>query len=404
MTTLSKGANTAITSGSVLVTLSWAGGPGSPDLDLSGLLLGPDGKVRDDADFVFYNQPTHASGAVSHRGKTGTADSLAVELARVPAEIGRVVVAASADGGTFGQVHGLAVVVADATNGAELARFDDMGATTETAFVVGELYRRGDAWKFRAVGQGWDTGLAGLATDFGISVEEPASPPPPPPGAGWAPTPTPPPPPSATPAPAPAPAAAPATPTVNLDKGRVSLVKGQKVSLVKTGAPALDLVTLGLGWDPARGGRSIDLDASVIGYDAAGNPADIVYFGQKTGLGGAVQHSGDNLTGAGEGDDEQIRVRLSAVPPHVTALVFTINSYGGQRFTDVSRAFCRLLDDRGAELVRYDLTHSQPSTGVVMAALLRTPAGPWEMKALGVYADGKTARVMVGPAWSALQS
>ncbi|MFT4083253.1 MAG: TerD family protein [Nocardioides sp.] len=406
--TLSKGGNTALGATSLTATLGWTGGPGTPDVDISGLLLTATGKVRDDDDFVFYNQPQHASGAVVHRGKSGTSDTLAVDLDRLPAEIEKVVVAASADGGTFGQVQGLTVTVSEAATGAELVRFPEMGASTETAFVAGEFYRRNGEWKFRAVGQGWASGLAGLATDFGISVEEPAAappvppvppappapgapiPPPPPPGGTWTPTPTPPPPPGAA-------------PTASLEQGRVSLVKGQKVSLVKGGG-GLDRVTLGLGWDPARRGRSIDLDASVIAFDSAGNPAEMIYFGHKTGLSGAIQHSGDNLTGAGEGDDEQIRVTLSAIPAQVTALVFTINSYRGHKFTDVSRAFCRLLDDRGTELVRYDLTNSEPRTGVVMAALLRTPAGTWEMKAIGSYADGKTVRVMVEPAWRALQS
>ena len=422
MTTLSKGANTAIPSASVLATLSWSAGG---DLDLSGLLLGADGRVRDDADFVFYNQPTHASGSLTHRGKSGTMDTMAVDLDQVPAGISRVVLAASADGGTFGQVQGLALVVSDAASGAELVRFSDMGATTETAFVVGELYRRDGGWKFRAVGQGWASGLAGLATDFGISVEEPAAavpppatasappsppppaqavgttPPPPPPPATWGGTPSPPPPPP-TPGVVP-PAPAPAAPTT-LDRGKVSLVKGQKVSLVKSQGPALDNVTLGLGWDPARRGRSIDLDASVIAFDASGRDLESVYFGHQTGLRGAIRHGGDNLTGAGEGDDEQIWVRLSAVPPEVTALVFTINSYRGHKFTEVSRAFCRLLDDRGMEMVRYDLTNSEPRTGVIIAALLRTPAGTWEMKAIGSYADGKTVRKMVGPAWQSLHA
>ena len=94
----------------------------------------------------------------------------------------KIVIAASADGGTFGQFQGLYVRVVDASGGAEIARFDSQGATSETAFVLGELYRRQGAWKFRAVGQGYDTGLAGLATDFGISVDDPgqgAAPPPP---------------------------------------------------------------------------------------------------------------------------------------------------------------------------------------------------------------------------------
>lgn len=442
MTTLSKGANIAIPATTLRVTLTWASGP---DLDLSGLLVGESGKVHSDDDFVFYNQPAHATGAVAHTGKTGTVDSLSIDLAKVPAEVARIVLAASADGGTFGQVSGLSVAVADAGTTAELATFAEMGATTETAFVLGELYRREGAWKFRAVGQGWATGLAGLATDYGITVDEPAAPvpappavppaPPAPPAVPAAPAPpavapgaVPPPPPSAYPPPPPlapmspgsavpplrptppAPAqpapAVPATPApatpASLDAGKVSLVKGQKVSLVKGGA-SLAAVTMGLGWDPARRGRSIDLDASVLAYDAAGNAADIIYFGHKVGLGGAIQHSGDNLTGEGEGDDEQIRVALDRIPPHVVALVFVITSYSGQKFTEISRAYCRLVDERtGAETVRYDLTNSEPSTAAVMAALTRGPSGTWEMKAVGLFAEGKTARQLVGPGLRAL--
>src|SRR5690606_40382515 len=89
---------------------------------------------------------------------------------------------ASSEGGTCGQFRGLYVRVVDAGGGTGVARFDSRGATTETAFVLGELYRRQGAWKFRAVGQGYDSGLAGLATDYGITVDDPgrqAAPPPP---------------------------------------------------------------------------------------------------------------------------------------------------------------------------------------------------------------------------------
>ncbi|WP_433761989.1 TerD family protein [Nocardia sp. CA-135398] len=169
-----KGANVAVPMSSVRVELGWQSGPGVPDADASALLL-VSGKVRSDDDFVFYNQPNHPSGAVRHEGKRPGAtviDTLSVNLAQVEAQIDTIVIAASADGGTFGQLHGLYVRVLDAVSGAEAARFDSTGATTETAFVLGELYRRQGAWKFRAVGQGYATGLAGLATDFGISVDD----------------------------------------------------------------------------------------------------------------------------------------------------------------------------------------------------------------------------------------
>jgi len=149
-----------------------------------------------------------------------------VDLASVEPGVQRVVLAASTDDGTFGQVPGLHLRLLDAAGG-ELVRFDVEDAAGETAFVAGELYRRGDGWKLRAVGQGYDSGLAGLATDFGINVDD-------------------------EPGRQDAPAGAPVHPeaphvTLNLDEGRVSLTKDQTVSLVKTGAPALGAVTLGLG-------------------------------------------------------------------------------------------------------------------------------------------------------------
>jgi tellurite resistance protein TerA len=176
---MQKGANVPVAAQAVRVELGWRTAPGTPDVDASALLL-VSGKVRSDADFVFYNQPMHGSGAVRHEGKRnaagGVTDSLAVDLARVEPVIERIVLAASADGGSFGQVSALYVRITDMSNGSEIARFDSADATVETAFILGELYRRQGAWKFRAVGQGYSSGLEGLATDFGISVDEPQQP------------------------------------------------------------------------------------------------------------------------------------------------------------------------------------------------------------------------------------
>ncbi|MFE7577239.1 VWA domain-containing protein [Streptomyces sp. NPDC057521] len=189
MTTLSKGANMPVAPSAVRAVLSWTAGPGVPDVDASALVLGADGRVRSDGDFVFYNQPRHASGAVRHLGKQPGSDTLEADLAALGPEVERIALCASADGGTFGQVPGLHLRLLDAGSGAELARFD-MAAGPETAYVCGELYRRAGRWKFRAVGQGYASGLAGLATDFGISVDEPrtapapAAPAPPRPGKG----------------------------------------------------------------------------------------------------------------------------------------------------------------------------------------------------------------------------
>ncbi|MFE2047500.1 VWA domain-containing protein [Streptomyces sp. NPDC059459] len=178
-TSLSKGANLAVDSPAVRVELVWSTGPGVPEVDASALLLTAAGRVRDDGDFVFYNQPRHPSDAVRHLGKQGgagtaagmTTDAVEVDLRTVEADVDRIVLCASADGGTFGQVPGLSLRLLDAGTRAELARFD-MTAGTETALVGGELYRRQGKWKFRAVGQGYASGLAGVATDFGITVDD----------------------------------------------------------------------------------------------------------------------------------------------------------------------------------------------------------------------------------------
>ncbi len=279
-----------------------------------------------------------------------------------------------------------------------------------------EIYRRNGVWKARAVGQGYADGLAGIATDFGVSVEEPAAPAPAqaapaaPPAAPPAPpapsqptvadprafASTPPPPAAAPPAPAPG------SGKVNLDKGRVSLQKNQTVSLVKGGQPVLSQVRMGLGWEPAYRGRDIDLDASVIAYGPQRNVVDACYFGKLSILNGAIKHSGDNLTGEGGGDDEVIAVDLGRIPQEVTGLVFTVNSFTGQKFTEVAKAYCRLLDASGNELVRFDLTSAEAKTGVMMAKFIRQYSGEWEMTAIGDFVKARTVRDMLQPAARAL--
>ncbi|MFB7470048.1 VWA domain-containing protein [Kitasatospora sp. NPDC056184] len=172
---LSAGANVPVDAGAVRVEVSWAGGGGGPEVDASAVLVAAGGRVRGDGDFVFYNQPRHASGAVVHRGKADGAgtvvDRIEVDLARVEPGVEKVVLVASADGGVFGHVRGLALRLVDGATGGEVARFA-MAAGEETVLIGGELYRRGGQWRFRAVGQGYASGLAGLAADFGVTVDE----------------------------------------------------------------------------------------------------------------------------------------------------------------------------------------------------------------------------------------
>ncbi|MEL3950828.1 TerD family protein [Streptomyces sp. LNU-CPARS28] len=386
-------------------------------LDVSGLLLTADGKVRSDDDFIFYNQP--AGPGVTYRSGGGTSpDAITVDTSAVPPGIEKIVVTASPDaaGQSFQGVEPTATI-RNADDGSVLATFTPPQLGAETALVIVEVYLRNGAWKARAVGQGYSNGLAGIATDFGVTVEEPAPAAPVQPAAPMAPPTGPPvqmpPPPAADPRlaqqpPAPPAPAAPAAPApdagkINLDKGRVSLQKNQTVSLVKGGRPLLSQVKMGLGWEPAFRGKDIDLDASVIAYGPQRNHIDSCYFGKLKILKGAVKHSGDNLTGEGGGDDEVIVVDLGALPQEVTGLVFTVNSFSGQKFTEVAKAYCRLIDGAtGEELVRFDLTNAEAQTGVMMAKLIRQFTGEWDMTAMGEFVKSRTVRGMVKPAAQAL--
>lgn len=171
MVELTKGGNVGVPQEPVTVLLQWAAGAGAPGVDVSALLLDANGRVASDADFVFFNQPTHPSGAVRRIGATINSDALEADLSRVPATVERVVVTASADGRPFSTVRDLRLLVRDAASATVVNFAIDAGV--ETALVAGELYRRAGAWKLRAVGQGYADGLAGLARDFGITVDDP---------------------------------------------------------------------------------------------------------------------------------------------------------------------------------------------------------------------------------------
>ncbi|MCX0242194.1 TerD family protein [Streptomyces drozdowiczii] len=321
---LRKGANTPVASPVVRVELGWRTGPGAPDVDASALLLTAGGRVRSDDDFVFYNQPVHPRGAVRHEGRrqdgAGVVETVQVSLASVEQDIATVVLAASTDG-TFGRVSGLYIRVLDAATGAETARFDPVDATTETAFVLGELYRRNGAWKFRAVGQGYASGLAGLATDFGITVDEPAAPAPP------------------------APVIAPVPPQVRLTK--ITLTKtAPSVSLTKQGATS-GAMRVNLSWSartPPRGwmnkGRDavrledVDLDLSCL-WELRNGASGIVHpinnqFGSYHEP-PYVQLDHDDRTG-GSDEGENLTINLDHTSEIKRLLVFVAVYSGASSF------------------------------------------------------------------------
>ena len=186
----------------------------------------------------------------------------------------------------------------------------------------------------------------------------------------------------------------------------VSLSKGQTVKLEKSGGGSLTRATMGIGWDVRKkkgfggffggGNDEIDLDASCLLFDANRQLVDTVWFQQLRSRDGSIVHTGDNRTGAGDGDDEQIIVDLTALPGQVATLVFTVNSFQGDTFDRIENAYCRLVDaTTNSELARYDLTGAGSHTGQVMAKLTRSGGG-WDMKAIGERTTGRTFHDMIG--------
>ncbi|MET8878159.1 TerD family protein, partial [Nocardia sp. NPDC004604] len=427
--TLAKGQNGPLAVNDVVISVQL-----TAPADLSALLVTDSGKVRSDADFVFFNQPS-GPGVNLQPAPAGQSASLAVSLNAVPADISQIRAVITLDDATsnFGRSAAPTAVVSDSA-GNRLYEYRIDGLNTESIVIALELYRRQSEWKVRAVGQGYAGGFAALVTDHGVTVDEspaatqvpppptyqpaqptqgypPPAPPayptqqqpqyppqqtypqgapgyPPPPGAGYPPPPGPGgyPPPPGQPAPGqgyppPAQPAAQQQPPaeVSLSKDRpVSLVKGQRVTLRKEGGAALTFVKMGLGWDPVRnrgmfGNRTVDvdLDASVVMF-ADMNVVDVAYYGQLTSKDGSIRHQGDNLTGEGEGDDEVILVDLTRIPAHVSSVLFIVTSYKGHTFEQIQNAFCRLVDGaNNAELARYTLAGGMPFTAMAMAKLFR---------------------------------
>ncbi len=426
MSSLTKGQNAALPTGDVVVSVDVAAAA-----DLSALLVTDAGTVRSDADFVFFNQPA-GPGVQLRDGR------LHISTAGIPSDITaiRAVITLDDANSSFGQFAPPVTRVFDAA-GTPLFDYVVDGLTAESVVIAAEVYQRNGQWKVRAVGQGYAGGFADLVRDHGVSVDDapaqaappappiqqappvqqapPAyNPPPqsyaPPAQQGYAPPPsygapqpqygapqygapqygTPPPPPAPPQEQAP----------ISLSKDRpVSLVKGQKVSLKKEGGVALTQVWMGLGWDPVQTGKrgffgggssSIDLDASVLMF-SQGTCVETVYFGNLRSKNQSIVHSGDNLTGEGDGDDEVISVDLTGIPPHVDRLAFIVTSYRGQTFAEVQNAYCRLIDQASnAELARYTLAGGMPFTGVCMAVVSRIN-GEWQLRAVGEGFNAKTA-------------
>lgn len=285
MTDLQQGGNAVVPGQVLTIAFAWTPPAGRDvDADVSAYLLGASGKVRGDADMVFYNQPSGGDGAVRFEGSAGTRGGFEVDFARLPEDVERVVFCvtiheAQAKEQTLALLDGAEIALAP-SGGSPVLRFrPELSWASEAAMTFGELYRRAGQWKFRAVGQGFNGGLAPLARSFGIDVaEEQAAPPPPPP-----------PPPAPTP--------------VRLSK--VTLEKpGQTVSLEKKGA-SFGEITVNLNWSRGRkgffgGGTAIDLDLGCLFELADGRKGVVQALGTMFGAFDQPPYlalSGDDRTG-----------------------------------------------------------------------------------------------------------
>jgi len=182
----------------------------------------------------------------------------------------------------------------------------------------------------------------------------------------------------------------------------INLEKGQRISLEKDGAELSD-VYLGLGWGRRKKkgffGTSevdVDLDASCLLFDEKGTLQDQVWFRQLKSRCGSIQHTGDDRSGGGGGENERIDLRLNAVPAEIKALVFTVNSFLNDSFAGIPSAFCRLVNKgTGQEIARYDIgLDGGDHTGMVIAVIYRHE-GKWKMRAVGEKGYGRTFQDMM---------
>ena len=293
MTDLQQGGNAPLPDQKPTVGFAWTPS-GAVEADVSAYLLTSAGKVRSDADMVFYNQPDGAGGAVRFASGAGARGGFEVDLGALPADVERIVFCVTIDGAqakgqTMALLGGARIIVS--SGGTEALAFaPNLATATEAAMIFGELYLRNGQWKFRAVGQGFNGGLGPLARSFGIDVADDA-PAPPTPAPAPAPTPAPPPP--------------PATPAKPISLSKVSLDKpGQAISLEKRGA-SFGEITVNLNWTRGKkgffgGGNAIDLDLGCLFELADGRKGVVQALGNVFGSFANppyIQLSGDDRTG-----------------------------------------------------------------------------------------------------------
>lgn len=304
-----------------------------PDADLSALLLTASGKVRSDADFVFYGQPASTCGSVAYQEKKKTGDAteqgIVIDLAKVPAAIEKIAITLTIDPETpktFADLGGAALSVCNAA-GTSLVEMEPNG-NKENAFVIAEIYKRNGAWKVRNFNQGFLNGLAGIATAYGVDVGDSAP-------AQAAPAPAP-----VKAAPPPPPPAPPAPPKVNLTKpaptGKVNLKKGSAIKIEKTAT----IVATG-EWGN-KGWKKLDYDLFChIAY--RDGKTEVVNFDRLVSRNGSVRHHGDLKVG-GQGTIEKVSVNMTDDIAAVGFSFYSARENGTGSFAD---AKARVSIDNG---------------------------------------------------------
>lgn len=334
------------------------------DLDAFAFLVNDEGVIPSKNFIVYYGNLTAEGEAVKHLGDNltgegaGDDETVLVSLNQLQSNIQRIVFAviiyhAKSRGQNFGMVQNAFIRIVNKDGNAELARYNlSQNLDQETALIFGELYREGNEWHFRAIGEGFVGGLNELRQRF----EQPQT--------------------------------------------GVSLTRGANMSLTQAD-PGLSQIAVGLSWDArVTTGDAFDLDASAFllgDNNKVLSDSHFIFFNQATSPDGSVQHMGDNLTGEGEGDDETIHVDLPQVETAINKIVFTVTIYSAedrqQNFGMVSNAFIRVVNRKtGAELARFDLGEDYSTeTAVVFGEVYRYNS-EWKFRAVGQgYAGGLAA-------------
>jgi len=342
--------------------LAWDNAPGQVDLDVQAVAFDPNGKLLD---AVYYNNLKALGKGLTHSGdettgeKSGQDEVVWVNLDKISGQVGLVVFVVAAHSGGH---------LRDARNGVFSIFQDSLGNKSgsfplensiEEVDLVGALLQVGNGWSFKTIevpardGKHFIDILEPVIGDFVRSVI-PRAP--------------------------------------RRIKAAFAMEKGSVVDLPQS--KDLRTVKVGLGWD--TGGSGVDVDVSAVLLDSRGASIDAVFFGNLSAHG--VTHSGDNLTGAGSGDDEVITVNLQALTPAVQQIAFVINVYTQTKtFAQVANPFCRVMQENNSEeLCRYMLSEAGTTEALVIARLFKDASGVrWGFQALGQPATGRTWKASI---------